>query len=127
MNHPLWTAEDYDEKKENPVYPFKALPCEEKRVSFFHEAAWADEEKTTTMKIDQEDRENRVSRNFADILCDYAEKCDHNKKKVTTSKEGGREEVDIKGELMEKIGLRVEEVKGLMEDPDFILNRRMLV
>lgn len=124
VNHPLWTAEDYDEKKENSVYPFKALPCEEKRVSFFHEGGekFADEEETTTMKIDQEDRENRVSRNFADILCDYAEKCGPNEKKVFF-KEGGRgKKWTSKGELMEKIGFRVEEMKELMEDPDFTLN-----
>ena len=124
VDHPIWTAEDYDEKKENQVYPLKKFPCEEKRVSFFHEemAKCAGEEKTTTMKIDQEDRENRVSRNFADILCDYAEKCGPNEKKVFF-KEGGRgTKWTSKGELMEKIGLRVEEVKELMEDPDFILN-----
>ena len=123
-NHPLWTAEDNDKKKENPVYPFKSPSFKVKRVSFFHEgvAKCADEGETTTMKIDQEDRKNRVSRNFADILCDYAEKCGPNEKKVFF-KEGGRgKKWTTNGELMEKIGLRVEEVKELMEDKDFRLN-----
>ena len=123
-DHPLWTKEDYDKERENPVYPFKVKETEQKRVSFFEEASVQFKEGmgTTTMKIDGEDRENRVSRNFSDILVDYAEKCGPNEKKIFF-KEGGRGmKWTSNGELMKKIGLRVEEVKKLMEDTSFRLN-----
>lgn len=124
VDHPVWTKEDYNEEKENPVYPFKAKETEQKRVSFFEEASvqFKGEVGITTMKIDEEDRENRVSRNFSDILVDYAEKCGPNEKKIFF-KEGGRGmKWTSNGELMEKIGLRVEEVKELMGNADFRLN-----
>jgi hypothetical protein len=124
VDHPVWTKGDYDEEKENPVYPFKVEETEQKRVSFFEEASvhFKDGEETTTTKIDGEDRQNRVSRNFAEMMVDYAEKCGPNEKK-RFFKEGGRgKKWTSNGERMKKIGLRVEEVKELMEDADFQLN-----
>lgn len=124
VDHPLWTKENYNKERENPVYPFKAIDSEQKRVSFFEKATvqFKGREKTTTMKIDGEDRKNRVSRNFADMMVDYAEKCGPNEKR-RFFKEGGRgKKWTSNKELMENIGLRVEEVKGLMEDADFRLN-----
>ncbi len=124
VDHPLWNTGDYDENRENPVYPFKAMPCEEKRVSFFHKAAvkFCGGEETTEMEIDKEDRENRVSRNFADMLCDYAEKCGPSEKKVFFKKGGRGMKWVSNGEMMEKLGLMIEETQRLMEDQDFKLN-----
>lgn len=124
VDHPLWTKENYNKGRENPVYPFNVIYSEQKRVSFFEEASvqFKGGEETTTMKIDGEDSENRVSRNFANMMVDYAEKCGPNEKKMFF-KEGGRGKkwTSNKG-IMENIGLRVEEVKDLMEDTDFRLN-----
>lgn len=123
-DHPLWTKENCNKERGNPVYPFKVKDSEQKRVSFFEKAAvqFKGGEETTTMKIDGEDRENRVSRNFADMMVDYAEKCGPNEKKRFFKGGGrGKKWTSNRG-LMENIGLRVEEVKGLMEDTDFRLN-----
>jgi len=129
VSHPLWTKEDYNAAKKNEVYPRGVDSClsatsPKKRVTFVDTCSTKvkGEEGEGKEMIDPQDRDDRVSRNFANILCDYAEKCGPNEKKVFFQ-EGGRGMKWVSNDgLMEKIGLRVEEVKILMVDPDYRLN-----
>ncbi len=127
VDHPLWTKEDYDKDKKNKVYPLDEKNLPPKRITFgetcLTKVIGGDRgTEAVEEKIDIQDRNNRVSRNFADMLCDYAEKCGPNEKRVFF-KEGGRGmKWASNGELMEKIGLRVEEVNTRMEEQDFRLN-----
>ena len=127
VDHPLWTKEDYDKDKKNEVYSPDQKNLSPERITFGDTCLMkviGDDPMAEAVEeeIDTQDRENRVSRNFADMLCDYAEKCGPNEKEVFF-KEGGRGmKWTSNEELMEKIGLRVEEMKELMGDPDFILN-----
>ena len=124
VNHPLWSSGDYDKEKTNEVYPWSTSWLPANRVSF-NDTCWVSfkgEEGSVTTKIDPEDRENRISRNFANMMCDYAEKCGPSEKKIFFQK-GGRGMKWISNEvLMEKFGLRIEEIHELMEDPEFKLS-----
>jgi len=120
-DHPLWSSDDYDKEKKNEVYAWSTSWLPANRVSF-NDTCWVSfkgEEGEGIEKIDPEDRNNRVSRNFSDMLCDYAEKCGPAEKKIFF-KEGGRGMKWTSNEvLMEKLGLRIEQIHEGMKDPEF--------
>ncbi len=125
--HPVWANEDYDKEKNNEVYAMLHPNLPLRRIIFadtcLTKIIGEDMDKEAREEeIDAQDRENRVSRNFSNILCDYAEKCVPNEKKVFFKAGGRGMKWTSKCELMKKIGLRVEEVNVLMEDPDYSLN-----
>ncbi len=123
-DHPFWSSDDYDQNKKNEVYSGRTSGQSEKSVSFSDTcvAMMDGEWWPRSEKIDPEDRENRVSRNFSDMMCDYAEKNGPNEKK-RFFKEGGRGMKWVENkELMGKIRVRIEDVNDLMEDPNFQLS-----
>jgi hypothetical protein len=126
VDNPLWATTDYDKEKKNEVYPLGQQSLPLRRIGFvdtcFTRFIGDETAEPEKQMIDSEDRENRVSRNFANMMCDYAEKCGPNEKRIFFKKNGRGMKWVSNEELMVKLGLRIEGEKELMKDSGYIMS-----